>query len=230
MNPLILLLGLGLGVGLLIRKSIVTTPTKRKLEQTFTPNNPSDWTGWVWPVPYYQGREPVISQGFREGERHSEDGTLNKGAHMGVDIMFRRVATDPTTPPNEVSNIPGGKNLGYIAPAGTPVVAAGPGMIWRAGDSARGKWIQIDHGQVGKAGGINTYYQHLETFAKPWKKGDQVAAGELLGLMGGDPSTSRKLRHLHFELWKPVAGTNGDTWPKDPAPIMRHWQKLANIA
>jgi len=218
MPPYLLAVGLAIYVVSKIITKRDNMPGNKIPPMKFTPLIPSDWAGWVWPVPIYQNRRPTISHGFEAGSRYLPDGTLNKGAHMGVDIMFPRAVDDPTEPKDSVAIPKGGKNPGWIAPSGTPIVAAGPGMIWRAGDSARGKWIQIDHGNMG----VNTYYQHLEQFAKPWKKGDVVQAGELLGLMGGDPSTN-KLRHLHFELWKPVKGENQNLWPKDPAPVMRYW-------
>lgn len=232
MGPLpFIFLGIGL-IAYLVRKKEDNMPTAPKPlppggNMKFLPNNKSDWEGWVWPVVNWGGREPIISHEFEAGSRYSPDGTLNKGAHMGVDIMFKRIASDPTGPKDTVA-IPKNSrtNLGYIANKGTQIVASGPGIIWRCGTSARGMWIQIDHGTVGSAGGVNTYYQHLDSFAKKWKKGDRVVAGQLLGTMGGDPSTSQKLRHLHFELWKPVTGQSNNDWPKDPGPIMKHWKKI----
>lgn len=185
-----------------------------------------DWYGWVWPVPYFEGREPIISHAFEEGERYNPDGTLNKMAHMGVDIMFRRGISDPTEPKDAVAIPKNGKNPGYIAPKGTPIIAAGPGKILRCGTSPRGMWIQIDHGKVGKFGNVHTFYQHLDSYSRPWKKGDKVLSGQLLGTMGGDPSTGQKLRHLHFELWKPVVGKSNNDWPVNPGVIMGKWGKL----
>ena len=86
------------------------------------------------------------------------------------------------------------------APVGTPVVAAASGRVILAGRVADGAVVvMIDHG-----GKVETLYGHLEP-ALAVKKGDQVAAGQLLGTVGMTGNT--KGPHLHFELWhgaKPI--------------------------
>lgn len=227
--------GVVLGAGALIwlilkprSSSAATGDNRSRRDDSATPPEipvrASDWQGWVWPVPVYQGRTPTISHEFKAGSRYGGDGKLNYGAHLGVDVMFRRKPSDPSGPPDTVAIPQGGTNPGWISPVGTPVVAAGPGKIWSSGTTALGHFVQIDHGNVGSAGGVNTFYQHLSSLAKPWKKGDDVRAGEVLGTMGGDPSNVPHLRHLHFELWFPRAGLSNEQWAHDPEPFMRTWK------
>lgn len=182
--------------------------------------------GWAWPVPIVNGRHPVVSHEFEAGERYHPDGSLNYAVHLGLDIMFARIATDPVGPSSEVA-IPRGhtKNLGWIAWKGTPIRAAGPGHVWSAKRTARGLSVQIDHGMVG-GHGMLTFYQHLETFDRDWQRGDVVLPGTTLGTMGGDPANEPHLRHLHFEVWIPDGKSRAGDWPVDPAPYLRVWAQV----
>ena len=178
-----------------------------------------DWNGWGWPVPVTDERVPVITQEFKPGKRTPTSST--NADHLGVDIMFTKRAGDPAAPVKHDAS------KAFIAPWGTPIVAAFGGKIWSAGTDSYGHNILIDHGAQPGIGGVNTFYQHLESFARPWKKGDEVRPGELLGLMGFSPAIDgEQLRHLHFELRFPRAGMAQDQWPVDPAPYMRFWRKI----
>jgi murein DD-endopeptidase MepM/ murein hydrolase activator NlpD len=171
----------------------------------------SDWVGWVWPVPVWNGRAPVVSDGY------SRTATSSHRKHLGVDVMFYKVEGDPV-------GLPYSSRMFTSQGALTPIVAAGPGVIWDASLSARGHQVTIDHGK--HVGGCTTYYQHLSAFTRDWKKGDRVEAGDELGTMGGDVSSgANPLYHLHFELLFPRAGTSRDAWTADPVPYMRHWTK-----
>lgn len=173
-----------------------------------------DWKGWVWPVPIWNGRTPVISDGF------SRTKTAEHRKHLGVDIMFRRVSSDPpgvpySSPHFSSQNPP------------PPIVAAFDGTVWGAGLSGRGWQILIDHGKVGNLGGVTTWYQHLDHLAKPFKKGDKVRAGDILGVMGHDiDPQAYHLKHLHFQLAFPRPGLPGEQWLVDPTNYMAFWQKI----
>lgn len=174
----------------------------------------SHWNGWVWPVPIWNGRVPVISDGFQKVA------TPTHRKHLGVDVVFRKLSSDPA-------------GLPFSSPAFTsqdpppPILAAFDGTIWEAGMSPRGFQILIDHGSVPNLGGVTTWYQHLSYLERTWKKGDKVKAGDVLGTMGHDISTDAyKLNHLHFQLAFPRSGTPSEDWIVDPSVYMSHWQKL----
>lgn len=184
--------------------------------------DPAAWVGWCWPVLSAHGRFPVVSHEFEPGERYLADGRLNYAVHLGVDIMFPRWASDPTGPPTDVAIPAHGANPGWITWPGTKVVAAGPGRIWEAGETALGHSVLIDHGNVG----LLTFYQHMESLARPWSKGDPVFPGLELGTMGGDPSNAPHLRHLHLEVWLPEGKAQRGAWPEDPAPYLAAWARV----
>lgn len=164
------------------------------------------WAGWVYPVAITDGRIPEISDKFQD--HVSEDHRM----HTGVDICFRKREGDP---PGRVRHT---ATLHYISPEGTAILAAGPGKIWSTGETERGKNILVDHGDVPGFGPMCTWYQHLASFEREWKKGDVIAAGDLLGRMGYSTLDGEQFRHLHFQIHNP-------TDPIDPAPYVRFFRK-----
>lgn len=163
------------------------------------------WAGWVFPLPTLGGRVPVVSDGF------SRTATSSHREHLGVDIMYRRLPTEP-------AELPRGTKL-FFLPADTPVLAAFGGKVWSANVGDFGHSVTIDHGDVPGVGPCVTFYQHMSSFARAWKKGDKISAGDKLGIVGGSP-TGYPLHHLHFELWLPVRSN-----AVDPAPHMAKWEK-----
>jgi murein DD-endopeptidase MepM/ murein hydrolase activator NlpD len=84
--------------------------------------------------------------------------------------------------------------IDLVAPAGTPVYAAGDGVVVGAEPNGQyGNWIRIEHEQK-----LATVYGHLMAFAPGIHPGEEVVRGELIGFVG---STGRSTgAHLHFEL------------------------------
>lgn len=161
---------------------------------------------WVWPLPRWRGRAPVISDGWGS----PRDGGTR--LHMGADLMYRRahladlVAQFPPVSPH---------STWHFVPDGTVALAAADATIWSAGRTARGWTVVLSHGKPWA-----TYYTHLSSLLVPETArgvgGYRVAAGQPIGIVGADP-TNPKVRHLHFEIWK---GGNHNA-AIDPAPILR---------
>jgi len=188
----------------------ITTPAPPYPGEIAVPNQPIvQLTGrWGWPVPRWQGRAPVISDGFGSPRP--------PGKHMGVDLMFGRISSDP---------FPIGPNgsKAFVMPDAWMAVAASDGVLWSASHTRRGFAVVIDHGNVA------TFYQHLETLLVPEAKRPakgtpkdqliQIKAGQPLGVIGADPLDPAHLKHLHFELW-----LGGPANAIDPQPLMKTWQ------
>jgi len=84
------------------------------------------------------------------------------------------------------------KGADYRADRGTPVYAAGPGVVVFTGrQHGYGKVIYLDHG-----GGLITRYAHLNEVGVA--KGDTVASDDLIGEVGSSGRTTGP--HLHFEV------------------------------
>jgi murein DD-endopeptidase MepM/ murein hydrolase activator NlpD len=86
------------------------------------------------------------------------------------------------------------KGLDFGASLGTPIYAAGPGLITQIGENgAYGNYIKIEHN-----GGYATAYAHLSNFSKNLKSGSKVEQGDVIGYVG---STGRSTGpHLHYEV------------------------------
>src|SRR6185436_12233875 len=84
----------------------------------------------------------------------------------------------------------------FGAPMGTPVGAAGPGVVHSIGyEGPGGNLVTIEH-----SGGIQTGYAHLSKFEPGLKVGDHVVAMQIVGYVG---STGRSTGpHLHFSAKK----------------------------
>lgn len=85
--------------------------------------------------------------------------------------------------------------MDFTAPRGTPIYAAGDGVVTRADNRATGygNHIRIDHGY-----GYESLYAHLYKYNV--RSNQKVKRGDLIGFVG---STGRsEAPHLHYEVWK----------------------------
>lgn len=82
----------------------------------------------------------------------------------------------------------------FGAPAGTPIYAAGSGVVEELGaKGAYGNYIRIRHD-----GDTATAYAHLSRYAKGLGRGGRVDQGDVIGYVG---STGRSTGpHLHYEV------------------------------
>jgi murein DD-endopeptidase MepM/ murein hydrolase activator NlpD len=86
------------------------------------------------------------------------------------------------------------RGVDFAAPTGTPIYAAGDGVIsYRGRKGGYGNYIRIRH-----AGGFNSAYAHMSRFRKGVTLGSRVKQGEVIGYVG---STGRSTGpHLHYEI------------------------------
>jgi len=82
----------------------------------------------------------------------------------------------------------------FAAPSGTPIYAAGNGVVDFAGrKGGYGKYVRLRHGSS-----YQTAYAHMKSFAKGVKKGARVKQGQIIGYVG---TTGRSTGpHLHYEV------------------------------
>ena len=86
------------------------------------------------------------------------------------------------------------RGVDFAAPRGTPIYAAGNGVISYAGrKGAYGNFITIRHN-----GHYSTAYAHLRNFKRGVRRGRRVTQGQIIGYVG---STGRSTGpHLHYEI------------------------------
>jgi murein DD-endopeptidase MepM/ murein hydrolase activator NlpD len=82
----------------------------------------------------------------------------------------------------------------YAAAPGTPVMAAGDGIVLRAGRvGGYGNLIELRH-----LNGITTRYGHLRGFARNLRRGIRVEQGQVIGYVGSTGLATGP--HLHYEF------------------------------
>ncbi len=88
------------------------------------------------------------------------------------------------------------KGMDFAAPRGTPIYAAGDGVVEKSGrNGSFGNYIRLRHG-----GSYKTAYAHMRNIAKGIRKGKRVKQGQVIGYVG---TTGRSTGpHLHYEVHK----------------------------
>ena len=88
------------------------------------------------------------------------------------------------------------KGLDFAARRGTPIYAAGDGVVDFAGrNGGYGKYVRIRH-----TGTYKTAYAHMHRYGKGVRTGRRVRQGQIIGYVG---STGRSTGpHLHYEVHK----------------------------
>jgi murein DD-endopeptidase MepM/ murein hydrolase activator NlpD len=82
----------------------------------------------------------------------------------------------------------------WAAPIGTPIMAAGNGVIIKAGwDSGYGRRVEIQHNN-----GYVTTYNHMSGFGPGVSEGGRVTQGQVIGYLGQTGLATGP--HLHYEV------------------------------
>ena len=86
------------------------------------------------------------------------------------------------------------RGVDFAAPTGTPIIAAGSGVITEAGwYGSYGRYIRIRHNST-----YDTAYAHISRIARGIRPGARVEQGQIIGYVG---STGRSTGpHLHYEI------------------------------
>ena len=86
------------------------------------------------------------------------------------------------------------RGIDFAAPRGTPVFAAGDGIVEKAGwNGSYGRYIRIRH-----TGTYKTAYAHLSGINKKVKTGKRVSQGKIIGYVGSSGRSTGA--HLHYEV------------------------------
>jgi murein DD-endopeptidase MepM/ murein hydrolase activator NlpD len=86
------------------------------------------------------------------------------------------------------------KGVDFAAPTGTPIFAAGNGVVEYAGrNGGYGKYVRIRHDSTYK-----TAYAHLNAYKKGINNGTRVKQGDIIGYVGSTGKSTGP--HLHYEI------------------------------
>ena len=86
------------------------------------------------------------------------------------------------------------RGLDFAAPLGTPIFAAGDGIVEKVGwNGTYGRYIRIRH-----TGTYKTAYAHLSGFNKNIRIGKRVSQGKTIGYVGSSGRSTGP--HLHYEV------------------------------
>jgi murein DD-endopeptidase MepM/ murein hydrolase activator NlpD len=136
---------------------------------------------------------------FERGARstfYDEDGKSLRRAFLRAPVQFRRISSSFARarrhPVLGITRRHQGTD--YAASPGTPVMAAGDGVVLRAGRTGGyGNLIELRH-----RNGITTRYGHLRGFARGIRGGVRVTQGQTIGYVGSTGLASGP--HLHYEF------------------------------
>ena len=82
----------------------------------------------------------------------------------------------------------------WAAPSGTPIYAAGNGVVEKAGwESGYGKFVLIRHNN-----GYETAYGHMSAYARGVEEGKRVRQGQVIGFVGSTGLSTGS--HVHYEI------------------------------
>jgi murein DD-endopeptidase MepM/ murein hydrolase activator NlpD len=124
------------------------------------------------------------------------DGGSLRRAFLRAPVEFRRISSNFAGARFHpiLGRVRRHEGTDYAARPGTPVMAAGDGVVLRAGwAGGYGNLIELRH-----LNGITTRYGHLRGFARSVRRGARVEQGQVIGYVGATGLASGP--HLHYEF------------------------------
>lgn len=158
------------------------------------------------------GATDEICRGYFDGEGNS----LRK-AFLKAPLNYKRISSRFTYarkhPIYKVVRPHTG--VDYAAPAGTPVVAIGDGVVIEKGyKGGGGHTVKIRHNST-----YTTAYLHLSKYGKDVAVGKRVNQGQVIGYVGSSGASTGP--HLDFRVWKggtPIDPLKMVSPPVEPVP------------
>jgi len=181
--------------------------------ETFWQNGEYVRAGRVLAGEFYNGSNKYQSVWFDEpgskqgGGYYTFDGKSLKKAFLKSPLEFSRVSSGFTMRIHPISGQwKRHQGVDFAAPTGTPIRAAGDGVIDFVGrQGGYGNVVVIKHWN-----NYSTAYAHMNGFAQGLKKGTKVNQGEVIGYVGSTGWSTGP--HLHYEF-----RVNNE--PRDPMKI-----------
>ena len=126
---------------------------------------------------------------------YDANGRSLRRAFLQAPVAFRRISSRPGLRRHPIlGTVRRHAGTDYSAASGTPVMAAGNGVVVRAGwTGGYGNLVELRH-----ANGITTRYGHLRGLARGVRRGARVTQGEVIGYVGSTGLSTAP--HLHYEF------------------------------
>ena len=126
----------------------------------------------------------------------SEDGRPIEKSFLRIPVDFTRISSKFTTARMHpiLGRMRAHKGVDYAAPSGTPIHAAGDGVIkYHGWERGYGNFVVLKHNNT-----ISTAYGHMSRFVKGQHVGEHVRQGEVIGYVGMTGLATGP--HLHYEF------------------------------
>ncbi len=159
-----------------------------------------------WSEGEYMGRGKVLAAQFTNlgqtftairsdnGEYYDENGQAMKKAFLRSPLDFRRVSSNfnPRRLHPVTGRVSAHRGTDYVAPVGTPIWAAGNGVVTESGyNQYNGNYVFIRHSET-----YMTKYLHLTK--RMVRSGQRVRQGDTIGTLGATGRVTGA--HLHYEF------------------------------
>lgn len=158
-------------------------------------------SGTVFCARYVSGSDTVNAYRFMQDSVWSywdKEGNSLRKAFLKAPLHFSRISSHFTYARRHpiLKIVRPHTGIDYAAPAGTPVMALGDGVVIGKGyERGGGNFVKIKHNSV-----YTTGYLHLSRFGKGIAQGTRVQQGQVIGYVGSTGLSTGP--HLDFRLWK----------------------------
>ena len=193
--------------------------------------------GRIYAADFYHGRRWQEAYWFEEENIHNyydAEGNSLRKAFLKAPLNYKRISSGFTYarkhPIYKVVRPHTG--VDYAAPAGTPVVSIGDGVVtMKEYKGGGGHTVKIKHNST-----YTTAYLHLSKYAKGLAVGKHVKQGEVIGYVGSSGASTGP--HLDFRVWKngsPIDPLKMQSPPAEPIPaaykdtfalVVNHYREL----
>ena len=175
--------------------------------------------GQIYAANFYHARKWQEAFYFEAGNLHTYfdgDGKSLRKSFLKAPLNYKRISSHFTYarkhPVYKIVRPHTG--VDYAAPAGTPVVAIGDGVVIEKGYKGQaGNMVKIKHNST-----YTTAYLHLSKYGKI-NVGSHVSQGQVIGYVGSTGASTGP--HLDFRVWKngtPIDPLKMESPPADPVP------------
>lgn len=176
--------------------------------------------GRIYAADFYHARKWQEAYWFEQGNIHNyfdAEGNSLRKAFLKAPLNYKRISSRFTYARKHpiYKIVRPHTGVDYAAPAGTPVVTIGDGVVtmcqYKGGG---GNTVKIKHNST-----YTTAYLHLSKFAQGVKVGQHVKQGQVIGYVGSTGSSTGP--HLDFRVWKngtPIDPLKMVSPPAEPIP------------